>query len=283
MCAVCRCMCQSLDTWACLCEHAFFCPPPAWTITCGEVPRSSQSWEQCEGRRVPQKEIAHARAPAKGEESTISSRTRWNAWHATAGFLQLKNGQCSPSSGAECWAPRTKASSADWTRASGIQSVWFVLGRWRDKRPEAKICTLPVHRQTVCPSSHWQVILNTFHLCSNGWCSSKAALRCGSNTLSGFSLICMFFHLSTMLYLVCLRRRRQWSAQVVPFGISTGLSVLFRRLASCLAQSVLSAREGSSCRTSTGATEWWDHQHHPKSLRSGPAAALQLCPLQSRG
>ena len=63
-----------------LCEHASLSAPLAGTIACGEVLRSSQSLEQCEGRRVPLQEVVHARALTEGRASGVTIRSRWNAW-----------------------------------------------------------------------------------------------------------------------------------------------------------------------------------------------------------
>ncbi|XP_035012795.1 uncharacterized protein LOC118109629 isoform X2 [Hippoglossus stenolepis] len=38
------------------------------TIACGKVLRCSQSQEQCEGRRVPQQEVVHARRALDGQD-----------------------------------------------------------------------------------------------------------------------------------------------------------------------------------------------------------------------
>lgn len=118
---VCTCVCQPEWVCPCLCEHASFSSPLAGTIACGEVLRSSQSQEQCEGRPVPQQEVVHAPALAGGGTSRVKTRTRWNAWHATvpSGFLQWKiipnktrkgesQGLCSPSSRVECQAGKDR-------------------------------------------------------------------------------------------------------------------------------------------------------------------------------
>ena len=112
-----------------LCEHASLSAPLAGTIACGEVLRSSQSLEQCEGRRVPLQEVVHARALTEGRASGVTIRSRWNAWpppHLASCNENPERENLEDYVHCPVWGRgwgggggggRRQASSADWTQA----------------------------------------------------------------------------------------------------------------------------------------------------------------------
>lgn len=138
----CRCVLSAgvcVSLWPCLCVRAFFCPPPARTITCGEVPRSGQSWEQCEGRRVPQKEVVHARGLAKGGGVR---HQRWNQVKCLACHSWLpaikKRTVFAVQWGWNVGLHGQKPAALTGPGPAAFSQEWFVLGRWRDERPRPK-------------------------------------------------------------------------------------------------------------------------------------------------
>lgn len=155
---VCTCVCHSEWVCPCLCEHASFSSPLAGTIACGEVLRSSQSWEQCEGRRVPQQEVVHARAFAVGErqESGLEPGEMPGMPQSHLASCNGKLSQRNPErrkwrimftvqwGGMSSWEGQRPASGADWIRATGIQwpknlalpSPWGVEGGGKRLRPK---------------------------------------------------------------------------------------------------------------------------------------------------
>lgn len=141
------CVCQFESEF----EHAFFSSPLAGTIACGEVLRCSQSREQCEGRRVLQQEVVHARALSGGNVK----RHNWNQVKCLACqnpiWLPAKENRPKETqkgrkwrimftvqrSGMSSWEGHRWASGADWIRATGSkwpksQALTSLLGveRW---------------------------------------------------------------------------------------------------------------------------------------------------------
>lgn len=110
-------------------------------MSCGDVLRSRQSWEQYEGHRVPQRKRSSCLGPHRGGgvRSRQWSQVKCLACHSPIWLPAAESqtertwgegGLYSLSSGEECWTRWKNASIADWTQDSGIRSTWLVHGRW---------------------------------------------------------------------------------------------------------------------------------------------------------
>lgn len=147
-----KCACQSEWVCPCLCEHASFSSPLARTMARGEVLRCSQSREQCEGRRVPRREVVfHARALDFEDVRRLGgNQVKCLACHSPIWLPAVENGfkregesvgSCSPAREAECHdcrVERRRASGADWTRTTSVRWLFHVVHWDGGQRPRPK-------------------------------------------------------------------------------------------------------------------------------------------------